>query len=246
MKSFWVPLGYLLSYMGCSECLNSREEQTEKSIIKYTELNTWCWNTLLKSKKMHLALQQKWLESVWGKYHVCLSFTDAWSPNRGHCQRLQEDMGLPALSAWPKASLPMLYAAPWAAQKLLPPHLTQIRDEKQSVWQIYGKLELQMTCLTPTQGSKFSLLPQCITKRGFQETRVSRNTRYNLRRHWNPKWEWGKHHSWSNPTAVCLLEGVYHQPRAFAYQLLLLLQAASYLSALQILFITDSFPRWFN
>lgn len=139
MKSFWVPPGYLLSYMGCSECLNSREEQTEKSIIKYTELNTWCWNTLLKSKKMHLALQQKWLESVWGKYHVCLSFTDAWSPTRGHCQRLQEDMGLPALSAWPKASLPMLYAAPWAAQKLLPPHLTQIRDKKQSrmanLWQ---------------------------------------------------------------------------------------------------------------
>lgn len=42
MKSFWVPLGYLLSYLGCSECLNSREEQTEKSIIKCTELNTWC------------------------------------------------------------------------------------------------------------------------------------------------------------------------------------------------------------
>lgn len=196
---------------------------------------------------MHLALQQKWLESIWGKYHVCLSFTDAWSPTRGHCQRLQEDMGLPALSAWPKASLPMLYAAPWAAQKLLPPHLTQIRDKKQSrmanLWQTgttndLSNIHTRLQVLSPP--------PQCITKRGFQETRVSRNTQYNLRRHWNPKWEWGKHHSWSNPTAVCLLEGVYHQPRAFAYQLLLLLQAASYLSALQILFITDSFPRWFN
>lgn len=67
MKSSWVPLGYLLSYIGYSEHLNSRQE---KSVFKYIELNTKYVIMLLTTKKTHLALQQKCLRSICGSCHM--------------------------------------------------------------------------------------------------------------------------------------------------------------------------------